>query len=207
MPAPQAPARKLGYQDYLAFPEDGNRHEILDGVHYVSPPPLDRHQRTLANLTFLFEVFLRRTRLGEVRFAPSEVRLADHDIVEPDLYIVLVRSLAGFHRRGFRAIPDLIVEVLSPGNAKHDLVVKLGRYEALGVPEYWIVDPGVGRIEIYRQETVEAGAPRRFARPLVVRLGRDPAIETPLIPGFSASLAEVFDPGLAGEGDEGGAGD
>ncbi len=193
MHAGEPAERKLGYQDYLAFPDDGMRHEILDGVHYVSPTPQDPHQATSFNLTLVLGNFLKAARLGILRVAPSEVKLGEHDICEPDLYLVLAEHLGGFRRRGFHAPPDLMIEILSPSNPRYDLVTKLGRYQVHGVREYWIVDPERLRVEVYRREATDPG---RFGRPLVLGPDLCDCLETPLLPGFSTTLAEVFDPGL-----------
>lgn len=192
MPEAQPPPRKLTYEDYCAIPEDGLRHEIVDGVHFVSPAPLDLHQHLCVNLTLLLGNFLRTTKLGVLRQAPSDVLLEEHTIVQPDHYVVLAANLGRLQRNGCHGPPDLVVEVLSPGNTRHDLVRKFARYEAAGVPEYWIVDPAAERVEVYRREG-EAGG---FARPLVLSLRREDRLDTPLLPEFSVALAEVFDRGL-----------
>lgn len=200
-PSPEPEARKLTYEDYCRIPEDGRRHEILDGVHFVMPSPLTRHQVVSGNLAFALESFLRRTKLGMHLVAPSDVVLDPHNVVQPDHYMVLRTNLGRIGRRGCNGPPDLVVEVLSPGNTAHDLVRKLPIYERAGVVEYWAVNTETERIEVYRREPDPEGGEgaTRFARPLVLQAARSDAVETPLLPGFSASLEEIFDPGLAGE--------
>ncbi|HSK76992.1 MAG TPA: Uma2 family endonuclease, partial [Thermoanaerobaculia bacterium] len=78
--------RKLTYEDFLLFPEDdGLRHELIDGEHFVTPAPSQKHQIASANLTYFFVGFLRRNRLGRVFAAPFDVVLSNVDVVEPDL--------------------------------------------------------------------------------------------------------------------------
>jgi len=194
MPEP----RKLTYEDYCRFPDDGRRHEILDGVHYVSPSPLDRHQLVLRNLSTLFHVFLRESRLGEYRFAPSDVFLGEHDIVQPDLYVLRAKSLGKMEPKGCRGAPDLVIEVLSPSTTIHDLRRKKPRYQALGVREYWVVDPLAQRVEVYRREG-DGAPPQPFARPELLLAEREDRLATPLFPGLDFGLDEVFDPGMTPE--------
>lgn len=194
MPAAQPPARKLTFEEFLELPDDpqGRRMELFDGELVLSPPPLDRHQKVSGNLFFLLEAYLRRTRLGEVRIGPSGVRLGAATIFEPDLHVVLAEHLGRFGARYVDGPPDLVIEVLSPSNARHDQVRKLTAYEEAGVPEYWIVDPRAERVEVYRR----AGPAETYQRPVVLTLRQGDVVDTPLLPGFTASLDEVFDRGL-----------
>lgn len=80
------PARvKLTYDDFLLFPDDGRRHELIDGEHYVTPSPNTRHQAVLGNLHFLIRSWLERHPVGRVFFAPFDVVFTRFDVVEPDL--------------------------------------------------------------------------------------------------------------------------
>ena len=76
------------YEDYLAFPDDGRRHELIDGEHFVTPAPVRRHQKLVVRLTFALEGWLREHPVGEVYVAPLDVILSDIDVVEPDLLFV-----------------------------------------------------------------------------------------------------------------------
>src|SRR5262245_41180571 len=72
-------ARKLTYEDYVLIPEDGRRHEILDGEHYVTASPFIRHQDVVGNLHFALSAFNRAHRLGKILLAPTDVVLSPHD--------------------------------------------------------------------------------------------------------------------------------
>src|SRR2546422_7082776 len=80
---------KFTYEDYLLFPNDGKRHELIDGEHFVTPSPIIKHQRISVKLLTALENFLKQNRLGEVFAAPCDVVLSDVDVVEPDLVLVL----------------------------------------------------------------------------------------------------------------------
>src|ERR1039457_6721535 len=85
-----AAAAKLTYQDFLTFPsEDGKRHELIDGVHYVTAVPVVKHQRACSRLGGYFFDYFEAHPIGEAFGVPLDVLLSDHDIVEPDLQVVL----------------------------------------------------------------------------------------------------------------------
>ena len=129
------------YQTYAAIPQDGLRHEIIGGEHFVNPAPNLYHQTVSRRLQFQLYTAIELAELGVVFYAPVDVQLADHDIVQPDLVIVTKAKSYILTPTKIKGIPDLLVEILSPSNSKHDLVTKRNAYERCGVPEYWIVDP------------------------------------------------------------------
>jgi Uma2 family endonuclease len=73
---------KFTYEDYLLFPEDGKRHELIDGDHFMTPSPSTRHQRISLKLATTLAVFLKSNRLGEVFDAPMDVVLSETDVVQ-----------------------------------------------------------------------------------------------------------------------------
>jgi len=83
-----APRTKLTYEDYLLFPEDGRRHELMDGEHYMTPSPNTNHQRIALLLATQLQLHVTEHRLGEVFASPYDVLLSDNDVVEPDLLFV-----------------------------------------------------------------------------------------------------------------------
>jgi Uma2 family endonuclease len=83
-----ATLRPLTYDDLVEMPDDGQRYEIIDGELIVSPAPIASHQRVLKRLVRVFDDFANETRSGEVFFAPFDIQLGYHDIVEPDLVFI-----------------------------------------------------------------------------------------------------------------------
>src|SRR5512134_3641768 len=82
---PAYPGVKLTYDDFVHFPDDGQRHELIDGEHYVTPSPNTRHQRISGNLFLLIGTWLEDHPLGQVFYAPYDVVFSAFDVVEPDL--------------------------------------------------------------------------------------------------------------------------
>ena len=125
--------------EYLAF--DGNRLiEYSDGWIEVLPMPTTSHQLILVYLMDALKFHLTPGRLGLVLFAGIRVRLRTGKFREPDVVVMLTEHA---HRVGedYWDGADLVVEVVSPGNRRHDLDLKRREYAEAGIPEYWLVDP------------------------------------------------------------------
>jgi Uma2 family endonuclease len=180
-------ARKLNHGDYLLFPDDGLRHELVDGEHFVSPPPRLRHQRVIGRLYMLLGLWAREGDRGEVLLSPMSVIFSSFDVVEPDLIFLAPGSGAAAEADDWvRGVPELLVEVLSPSSRRHDAVRKRALYERFGVAEYWLVDPQAESLEVYRLEGGKYTGATSLSRAAGHRL------TSPLLPGFGASLEELF---------------
>src|SRR5262249_9065504 len=79
---------KLTYDDLVLFPDDGARHELIDGEHYVTPAPTMRHQRIAMRLTMAIGNWLVEYPIGELFFAPLDLVFTQVDVVEPDLLYI-----------------------------------------------------------------------------------------------------------------------
>jgi Uma2 family endonuclease len=131
----------LTYADYAAIPADGLRHEIIDGEHIVNPAPNLYHQHVSRHLQHQLFMEVELKGLGVVINSPVDLQLGPHDIVQPDLVFVSIGRKSILTPSKIKGVPDLVVEILSPSNTKHDTIVKRQLYERSGISEYWIVDP------------------------------------------------------------------
>ena len=184
MVSTQPSQAKLTYADYVALPDDGRRHEILGGAHYVTPSPVVRHQRIAVNLTVALRRHLDAHPGGEVLHAPCDVILSDTDIVVPDLIYVSGERSDIVTAKNLQGAPDLVIEILSPGTAARDRRLKRDLYERCGVREYWLVDPKADTVEVYRRHD------EAFASPEAYR--GNAAVTTPLLPGLELPLTSIF---------------
>jgi Uma2 family endonuclease len=184
---PPASDVKLTYDDFVHFPDDGKRHELIDGEHHVTAAPNTKHQRVVTRLTGLLWPFVQSRRLGEVFVAPFDVVFSDTDVVEPDLlFVAKAREadvLTDAHARG---APDLVVEIGSPSTRKRDETIKRRLYERYGVAEYWVVDPELDEVKVYR--LVDG----RYTRCAELSLERADVLTSPLFPGLELPLADIF---------------
>lgn len=137
-------------EDIWDTPEDGNRYEVIDGQLYVTPPPVERHQRGLGGLFLVVAQHVAEHELGRVYVAPLGVVLTEHDGVQPDLVYVSNERAEIISERGIEGAPDLVVEVLSSSTRARDRSVKMARYAAADIPHYWLLDPVNLTLEAYR---------------------------------------------------------
>ncbi|GGJ01716.1 hypothetical protein GCM10010885_08650 [Alicyclobacillus cellulosilyticus] len=142
------------YADYLTW--DGpERWELVDGVAYMLASPSAEHQEVAAALEFVIQSHLQGSD-GRLYHAPMDLRFEDAEttstVVQPDIFV-----MCGTYHRGTSIIgvPRLVVEVLSPSTAVHDLVRKLNLYQRVGVPEYWIVDPATKTALLYHRDEAD----------------------------------------------------
>ena len=178
---------KLTYDDFLLFPDDGKRHELIDGEHYVTPSPNIRHQEISGRLHLLIGSWLEAHPIGRLFYAPLDIIFTRFDVVEPDLlYVSNERAreiLIGPHVTG---APDLVIEIASPGTRKRDETIKRHLYERSGVREYWVVDPDINVVRVYR------GSGERFERPIELSREGGDVLRTELLPGLDIPLARIL---------------
>ncbi len=174
--------------DLEMFPDDGKRYEIIEGELYVSKPTHWQHQRTCVRLVTALQTWSLQTELGHANLAPGII-FADDDDVAPDVvWISYERRATALGDDGkLHAAPEIAVEVLSFGstNIRRDREAKLKLYSRRGVDEYWIVDWLSRRVEVYRRK-------RRQLR-LIETLTQKDTLQSPLLPGFSCAVRDLFD--------------
>lgn len=151
-PAPVAdlypPQGQWTEADYFALP-DTNRHvELSEGNLIMPPHPTRSHQMAVEEMYARLRAFVRERGLGEVHVAPLPVRLWPGKIREPDIFFVAEEHA---DRLGEQVcgVPDLVVEVTSPGTREVDRGDKFSEYARAGVKEYWLVDPMARTVEVF----------------------------------------------------------
>jgi len=174
---------RLNYEDFCLLPNNGKRYEIIEGELFVTPSPLRRHQRVLANLLYYLTEFVKKHDLGEVYPAPFDVVFSEYDVVEPDILYVSKARASIVTEKNIQGAPDLVVEILSESTAPIDRTTKLKLYARYGVAEYWVIDPTAYSVEIYR--LVPGGYD------LAAQLGPSQSLTSPLFPGFTLPLSKL----------------
>ena len=153
MSMPAALDRYYTREEVLAFPDDGNRYELVHGELLVSPAPRTRHQRVVGRLHFALMRYLEAHSAGEVLMSPADISwggLPDV-LVQPDLFVVppqlgRVRDWLEVEQL------SLVIEVLSPSTARHDRFTKRRLYQEMQVPLYWLIDLDARRAEVWTPE-------------------------------------------------------
>ena len=141
---------KLTYEHYALIPSDGKRHEIIEGDHYVNPATNLFHQTLSRRIQHQLYTQIELEDRGVVFNAPVDVQLHDFSIVQPDLVVVLADNSKILTKPKIDGVPDLMIEILSPSNPKHDREIKMKLYLKSGIREYWIVDPTSEEVEQYQ---------------------------------------------------------
>ena len=175
------------YSDYLMF-TFSERVELIKGfILKMSPAPSRFHQEVSQNLSGCFyENFKRKP--SRVFVAPFDVRLPiqsakkDSTVVQPDLCIICDEQK--LDDKGCNGSPDLIVEIISPNNSKHDIHTKFNLYQEAGVLEYWIVDPTDKIVLVYTLRNNEYVG--------LAPLAEGSYIKSPLFPELNIALDDVF---------------
>ena len=180
------PGVKLTYDDFVLFPDDGKRHELIDGEHYVTPSPNLKHQGVSTNLTALIWTYLRQNPIGKVYAAPLDVVFSHFDVVEPDLLYVSEARRGVLTAKNIQGAPDLVVEIGSPSTRRRDEKLKHQLYERFDVTEYWVVDPDIDVVRVYR---LQGG---KYQRARELSLDHGDVLTTPLLPGLELKLTEIF---------------
>jgi Uma2 family endonuclease len=127
---------------YKTLPE-GTLAELIDNQLYMSPSPIFAHQKTVQEIFRKLCSEVSDKGRGEVIIAPFDVYLDEvKNVVQPDIIVVLNENRRIIDEKGYiHGVPDILIEILSPNNKDHDLILKKDLYERFGVKEYWIIDP------------------------------------------------------------------
>jgi Uma2 family endonuclease len=148
MPASPTPISTI--EELLALPDDGLRHELLDGLHVVTPAPEYPHQSVLSEILVALHKALEGNAELQVLASPADIVLSPRTLVQPDLFVI--RRQPGQRIRKWRevGVPVLAIEFLSPSTAARDRGAKRRIYQRAGVAEYWIVDLDARLVERWR---------------------------------------------------------
>ena len=177
------PQGKWTEADYFALPDTNRYVELSEGRLIMPPHPTRSHQIAVEELYIRLHAFVQERGLGEVHIAPLPVRLWPGKIREPDIFF-MAKEHADRIGEKTCGVPDLVMEILSPGTQGIDRGEKFLEYAQAGVIEYWLVDPDKGRIDVY---TLKGSVYE-----LVERYKPGEAACSELLSGFEALVDEVF---------------
>ena len=179
------------YAHYLRWQFD-ERVELIKGkVFKMSPAPSPLHQRVSVHLSAALFNFLRGKKC-EVFTAPFDVRFPKESSADKDIYTVLQPDICvicdaeKIDDRGCIGAPDIVVEILSPGNNKKELLNKYSVYEQFGVKEYWVISPVE---KTFLKYTLNENGNYQASRLFTL----SEKVYSDVLPGFELNLDEVFE--------------
>jgi Uma2 family endonuclease len=179
--------KQYTYSDYMLW-QFQERVELIKGfIKKMSPAPNRLHQSISKNVSFKIYSFFEKHPCI-VYVAPFDVRLPiksgikDTTVVQPDLCIICDEYK--LDEQGCNGAPDLIVEIISPNNRKHDLETKFKLYEEAGVLEYWIIEPMQKMVLVYTlRDGIYIGLPPKIEGTI---------IESYTFPELKIAVDDVF---------------
>jgi Uma2 family endonuclease len=185
------PSFSYTYADYLKWNFEERLELIRGKIFKMSPAPAPIHQKIASNLTGIFYNALRKKKC-QAYPAPFDVRLPvknkkkDNEIttvVQPDISVICDESK--IDGRGCCGAPELVIEILSPGNSHKEIKLKHELYEEAGVPEYWVVFPAEESVLIFllNEDHKYNGA--------IAYAGGD-TIHSKAIPGLKIKVNDIF---------------
>ena len=177
-----AQQRRYTYKDYARWNSD-IRYELIDGIAYAMTSPSQAHQDISRELSGRLWQFLRGKpcKMYNTFAVRLSVEGLDDTVVEPDILVVCDESkLDG---KSVKGAPDLIIEILSPHNTRHDTVTKAIWYRKAGVREYWLVDPNAKTVQTCILEN---------GKYVIVDYNADDIVSVYVLKGCEISLSEIF---------------
>ncbi|MFQ5794251.1 MAG: Uma2 family endonuclease [Candidatus Bipolaricaulia bacterium] len=181
---------KYTYEDYKSLPEsETKRYELLQGELIMVPSPRFEHQRVSRDLGSILWEFVREHDLGVILHAPFDVHFVEADedeVVQPDILYVSKERSDIITEEEIQGVPDLVVEIISPGTEGRDRGYKKTLYARHGVREYWLVDPETKTVEV-----LTLGRKGQGFETLAV-YQRTEVLHSPLLKELEVDLQEIF---------------
>src|SRR4029453_7993326 len=169
-------------EDLMKMPKAGYKYELVDGAIVASPTGM-YHSEVGARISYILQKFLDQAPLGRIYGSDVGIQLPDGNLRSPDACFVSAGKLPGGKSPVTfgELVPDLAVEVLSPGDSAREVADKIGEYLECGVRVVWLLDPKGKTVTVYRTLTDA----RRLSSEEVLTA-------EPVLPGFSCRVSQFF---------------
>ncbi|MEZ4960219.1 MAG: Uma2 family endonuclease [Saprospiraceae bacterium] len=181
--------RKMTWKEFLELEigdNDLHIYELINGIPVKRSAPFLRHQIASGNLFTYMNVYIKEKKLGRLFSAPVDVYIDDNNGYQPD--IAFVSNERSFLIEGgefITGVPDIVVEIISPGSIKRDRIDKKENYERYAVKELWFVDPQNQTVEIYVMKE-DSFALHEFQE-------KDGLVKSVVLAGFEIDIKNIFE--------------
>ena len=170
-------------EDYFKLPQ-GAPYQLIGGKLIMNPSPVPYHQEISRKLSRNIGRFIEENGLGTLYYAPLDVIFGEQEVYQPDIIFISNDNAIIIGEKNIKGAPDMVIEILSPETAYYDMREKFKVFEQSGVKEYWIVDPGLKKIEVY--ENVE----KRYK--IFSEAEKEGAVISKIMDGLSIPLIDIF---------------
>jgi Uma2 family endonuclease len=181
-----ATATRMPAEEYFAVTVEGDHKQLVDGAIVVAEP-MPIHSVLQGRLYVAFARWIDAAEGRGLVLLPTDVVLDEFNVYGPDVIWVAERHRPSDLRERLARVPELCVEIRSPGTWRYDVGAKKSRYEAGGLPELWLVDDVAETVLVFRRS-----APDVTTFDVALELGRGEALTSPQLPGFELALDELF---------------
>jgi Uma2 family endonuclease len=184
--AMEATASRITAERYYELTVEGDRKQLVDGRIVVNEPKTI-HALLQMRISVALGGWVDGGERRGMALLPTDIRMDDFNVYGPDvLWFRQERIPADMHAYPDH-VPDLVVEIRSPGTWRYDVGAKKRVYEGGGLPELWLVDDRSQSVLVYRRTR-----PHAPTFDVALELGRDDTLDSPLLPGFGLALDELF---------------
>ena len=177
---------RITAEEYLAI-EGERRTWLVDGEIVVNQPRL-LHQVLHGRLFRALDGWVLAAGTRGLVTSPLDVQLDDYNVYAPDLLWYEAGRAPSFDADPPYPLPDLAIEIRSPSTWRYDIGTKKRVYEALGLPELWLVDGDASVVLVFRRSSPSA---RTFD--VALEFDRSTTLTSPLLPGFALGIRALFD--------------
>lgn len=181
-----ATATRMTAEDYFASTVEGDRTQLVDGAIVVNEPrPI--HSVLQGHLHVALARWIDAGDGRGLVLLPTDVVLNEFNVYGPDLLWIAERNRPSDLHQGLARVPELCVEIRSPGTWRYDVGAKKSAYEAARLPELWLVDDVAATVLVFRRSKSDVA---RFD--VALELGRGETLTSPQLAGFELSLDDLF---------------
>jgi len=179
-------AERITAERYYEITVEGDRKQLVDGRIVVNEPKTV-HSLLQTRLVFALCVWVDDGEGRGLAITPTDVRMDEYNVYGPDVLWFRQDRIPADLRGYPEHVPDLCVEIRSPGTWRYDVGAKKRVYEAGGLPELWLVDDVAETVLVYRRSR-----PGAATYDVSLELGRGDTLESPMLPGFALALEKLF---------------
>ncbi len=181
-------AQRMTADEFLAspVPQRGRPWNLVEGEVVVNEPTM-LHSEVIIDLLYALETWARAEPDRGAPRVPLDVKIDERNVYAPDMLWYADGRVPGRYDEPPYPMPDLAVEVRSPSTWRYDVGAKKAGYERQGLPELWLVDTQADVVLVFRRSS-----PAAPAFDVALELDRAQQLTSPLLPGFSLALAQLF---------------